>query len=81
MVPVTKEDMKVGFPLLVVNDQGWVSEQVFRGKLKSERGFKSWNEAKGDWEWVNVEPDSSYLDYLQSMRFLFKHKRLLKNKL
>lgn len=81
MILVTKEDMKVGVKLLVMNDHGNVSEQMFRAKLKSDRGFMEWNEKTQNFEWVKVEGDASYLNYLESMRFLFKHKRLLKYKL
>ena len=78
MVPVTKEDMKVGAVLLIMNDQGDVSEQVFRGKIRSEKKFRVYNPNTDEEEWVNVEPDYSYMEYLETMRFLFKHKRILK---
>jgi len=81
MVPVAKEDMRVGNTVLVVNDHGMVSEQVFRGRVKSENGFLEWSEKSQDFEWVKVEGDASYMSYLESMKYLFKHKRLLKYKL
>lgn len=80
MVPVTKEDMKVGAVLLVMNDMGMVSEQVFRGKIVSEKGFRVINPHTDQEEWVNVEPDYSYLSYLETMRFLFRNKRIFKYK-
>jgi len=78
MVSVTKDDMKVGAKLLIATDMGTVSEQVFRGKLRSEKAFVVWNETKKDWEWVNEEPDYCYLSYLNTLKFLFRNNRIFK---
>lgn len=80
MIPVGSDDLRPGMLLLVMNDMGMVSEHVFRGKLVRDSKFSVYNPKTDDWDWVTVEPDHSYREYLLSMKYLFKSGRLMKYK-